>query len=498
MSVTDPPLATPAPSGRTPRSRRVAWLLLAGAVGIGAAALALNDRAPTSAGRHDEQAVHPDPDRQGRRTPGRVGRQSDDLPGATVPGTTAPSEPGGITTTTSLPSDRASGRGGRTGGDPGAAPAPGHSTMITLPLLPGGAIRPARPGTPGTTPARPATPISTTAPFAPRPRPSPSSFSSPVAPEPVPRPGGPRPDKPGTATTVPSTTSTSTTTTTTSPAVDEERCPTFSLVAIGALPPDPSPQLTALAPRFRELAAAELTNPNLVCAHPIETWRDLAIQRLVTAGQADGSLITATDGSSIVLRLSEVEWTAYRFRGGGSPTGVNFLGFPVGRQVIGGLPVIRTTRGGLVLPRNDTIGIPVVGGAWEYWMANGGPAGPMGRPESIPTGFVTPLGAYQDFTNGWIWLPGVATEIEAWVQPPSRYEWHPSAAYTGPVPADTRNTILQTNGMSFYVDRNLVRHWIRTTADWSCAHWNLGAPEIPVRGFINGRHVLGPAFVCPG
>src|SRR5690606_575467 len=102
------------------------------------------------------------------------------------------------------------------------------------------------------------------------------------------------------------------------------------------------------SPRFRALAPAEWTSPSLVCGSPLEPWRDLVVQRLVTGGVGDGALVTAADGSSPVMRLSEIEWTAYRFRYGGGPIGPNLLGYPVDRSTLGTVTLIRTTAGGLV------------------------------------------------------------------------------------------------------------------------------------------------------
>ena len=48
------------------------------------------------------------------------------------------------------------------------------------------------------------------------------------------------------------------------------------------------------------------------------------------------------------MRLTEIEWTSYRFRYGGGPVGPNLLGHPVARTEVGSAHVIRTTGGGLV------------------------------------------------------------------------------------------------------------------------------------------------------
>jgi len=276
---------------------------------------------------------------------------------------------------------------------------------------------------------------------------------------------------------------------------DEEGCPNLDLYPIGGVSPETPEELKALAPRFRELAAAEMDKRALVCAKPIEFWRDLAIQRLVSEGTPDGVILTATNGTSGILRLDEIEWTGYRFRNGGSPLGPNFLGYPVARMSFGGASVIRTTHGGLVSARNDTVGIPVIGAAWDIWVAHGGPTGDLGMPMGLPTGFPD-IGAYQDFANGWMLLPGVTTDLEALAMPADRYEWHPRLEDLDPA-IDGRGKLLETTGMAFYVDPSGLRHWIRTTSDWSCAHWDLGAEKAEVRGYVLGDYPLGDQFVCP-
>src|SRR5690606_17575474 len=173
----------------------------------------------------------------------------------------------------------------------------------------------------------------------------------------------------------------------------------------------------------------------------------LVVQRLEVGGTADGALITAADGSSIVLRVSETEWTTYRFRYGGGPIGPNLVGDPLGRMTLDGVEIIQTTNGGLVFAHPESMGIPLIGGAWQFWLDAGGPGSHMGIPIGIPESAVGPIGAdrwveglpssgaRQEFSNGWIFLPGVLTDVEAATQPAGRYEWH-DASELGPMPEE--------------------------------------------------------------
>ena len=499
------------------RSRRAARLALL-ALALCAAGLAVAQSANRRSRSADEQAHRPSRDRD-RSPRSNTGRRSGGLQGLPEPSGTT-SSPVSLPPPSPWPGS-ASPRS-TDGTNPGLRPdpvAPQGSSPFPAPRGPDsgpggsgsfGGNSPATNG-PAATAARPfaipgtgSTGVpSPTAPTDPNSRPA--EIASATTPIPI----GP---------TVPVVTTSTTTTTTPPPEpepepdLDEVNCPNLDLTAIGVVSIDAPAILQSLAPRFRALAAPELAKPLLVCAKPLEFWRDLVIQRLVTAGQADGALITATDGSSVVLRISEIDWTGYRLRFGGSPIGVNFLGYPVGYETIGETTVLRTTLGGLVSARPDTIGIPVVGGAWDFWMAHGGPAGPMGTVTGLPqaaygpSGDATPAertdprvpasGASQDFVNGWIFLPGVASDIEAAAQPADRYQWHDQAEYLA-TPTDGLGHILQTDRMSYYVDPGGVRHWLPTTSAWSCARWNLGATEIAVRGFTMADYALGSQFVCP-
>lgn len=271
---------------------------------------------------------------------------------------------------------------------------------------------------------------------------------------------------------------------------DERLCPRLGLQAIGG--DDPS---HPLRPTFRALLPDLQEGENIVCGRPLEPWRDLTTQQVVAGGIPVGTLITATDGSSIAMRLADNEWAGYRYRYGGAPTGFNFLGYPVARTNVGGVEVIRTTTGGLVMPAPGTIGVPLVNASYDFWMLHGGPSGEMGVPLSSPAGILG-YGAYQDFTNGRMTLPGVTTDIEAFAAPVSRYEWHPRSEF--PVdPTDLRHHIVEVTGMSYYIDDDGVAHWIASQSDWMCARWDLGALPIVVPGYILGSFPIGAVFDCP-
>lgn len=294
------------------------------------------------------------------------------------------------------------------------------------------------------------------------------------------------------------------------PGPDEVGCPNLGLVPIGGFDDGASSTYGHLHPLFRALAPAEWAAEELVCGHPLEPWRDLVVQRLVTGGRADGAIVTAADGSSIALRLSEAEWGTYRFRYGGGPTGVNLLGYPVGRLRLDGIPAIRTTGGGMVFAQPDAVGIPVIGGLWDLWMANGGPGGfmglPLGIPESAtgPTGATTwqpglaSTGARQSFQHGWVFLPGVISDVDAAAQPADRYQWHPWSDLTpDPEPTiDYRGHIMKLGPTTWYVDALGIRHWIPTTDQWMCATWDLKATQYLVEAYQLDAYPLGSTFEC--
>lgn len=318
-----------------------------------------------------------------------------------------------------------------------------------------------------------------------------------------PSPSTSTPGTPATTPVAPSTTTTSTpppaTTTTTTPeagpglAPDQRNCPNLGLVAIGDATGSPAP-VARLGPLFRAQAAATQRPDALVCALPLEAWRDdLVIQRLRAAGEPAGLLVAGLDGTRAALWLSDVEWTSFAFRSGNH----NFAGIPVARLRIGGVEVIRTTRGGLVMERADTWGNVVLGGAWDVWLQRGGPTGEMGLPRSKPTGWIG-IGAYQDFDGGHLLLPGVTTDLEAETRGAGEYQWHPATVDPSPAARPKPNSIVKVTGTSYYVDPQGIRHWIVSGSDWSCATHDLGAREVEVRGWVVGLYPLGPTFVCPG
>ena len=197
-----------------------------------------------------------------------------------------------------------------------------------------------------------------------------------------------------------------------------------------------------------------------------------------------------------VFWLSEREWTSWDWHARGSDGSVNFTGVPLERIMIGGIPVIRTTYGGVVMVRSDTPGIALVGGAWTYWLDHGGPDGPLGLPMTFPTG--RGVGAEQGFERGTLRLPGVTNPFDALLRPPSDYRWEPFATHPPAMPVVPNSIVDFGDKWSFYVDRDGVRHWLRTQALWSCAVWDLGATRLPVHDAGSVAAIpLGPAFECP-
>ncbi|MEO6987571.1 MAG: hypothetical protein ABI239_02895 [Aquihabitans sp.] len=278
------------------------------------------------------------------------------------------------------------------------------------------------------------------------------------------------------------------------PTDEQKRCANLGLVAIG----DPAPgddAAEAAKARFRSAMAQIPPTDELVCGKPVARYLDdLLIQRVQVAGMPTGILVGGTTASHPVLWLSEVEWTSYK-RMEPAETTHNFTGVPVERMTIGGHQMIRTSRGAVVMVRADSWGHTVMSGAWDVWMASGGPTGPMGLPEGIA--IKDPEGAHQDFTNGVLKLPGVTSKLEAEAMPASRYVWSPITAEQLLTPPPAPHSIADIDGVSYYVDRSGVRHWLDSTSAWSCARYDLGAAHIVMRGWQAARAPLGAVFTCP-
>ncbi len=468
MTATDPPVEDLAPT-RPARRRPVAWWWGLGGLLVAVALLVAtsSDRDRPSARvetRPDGEALPTDPPAgpEGGANPARPGTDAAStslLPGATTTtlGLAAPADaPRTVAprVTTPITVDRDGPVGTAT-----TSPAP----------APGGTLAPGRPATPGGETAPPPGPTDPTVPV---PTPNP-----PVAPPPA---------------TVP-----------VEPPVDPyvEGCTNLGLVPIGDATGSP-PEGVRAAPRFRAMATTVQRPDAIVCARAIETWMDdIVVQQLIAAGKPAGRLIGGLAATDPVLAISEVEWTSFRFRVDPN-VNHNYAGVPRGREVRGGVEIIRTSNGGIVMARADSLGFPVVGGAWDVWLAHGGPAGDMGLPTTRPTGDEKPvLRARQDFTHGTLVLPGVATGLEAEVQPASRYVWQPLTEQERAEATPPVHSLVEVLGDSYYVDRQGVRHWVADGSDYQCARYDLGAtvasPRGGHRGWIVARFPQGPRFVCP-
>lgn len=279
------------------------------------------------------------------------------------------------------------------------------------------------------------------------------------------------------------------------PEPDELNCPNLGLVPIGYANPD-NPIGQASTPRFRAARHTIPPTDALVCAEPLRLFRDdMIVQNLSANGRYYGVMVGGRGPHDPVMWLNGTEWASYNWRNSG-PTKHNFSGIPMARIEIDGVPIIRTSRGGIVMERSDSYGFAVVGGAWDLWIGSGGPRGEMGLPAGKATGTWF-YGAHQDFTRGTLGLPGVYTDLEAEVMPPERYVWLPLSEADLALPGPTPGTIVEVSGVSYYVDIDGVRHWISSTGDWNCATWNLSAPSSLMRGWQIARVPLGPVFVCP-
>ena len=286
---------------------------------------------------------------------------------------------------------------------------------------------------------------------------------------------------------------------------EQDRCVTLGGVAVGDNT-DGDPVAIAARGRFRAARSQIPETEGFQCGtKPLARFLDdLLIQRIRVAGEGFGILVGGLDPSDPVLWMNEVEWTSYKRMEPWDATH-NFTGVPVQRTTIGGIQMIRTSRGAVVMVRSDSWGQVVVSGAWDVWMASGGPNGPMGLPEGLA--IEDSEGAHQDFTNGVLELPDVTSKLEAEAMPASRYLWAPLTAEQLATPPPAVNTIQNVHGVSYYVDRAGVRHWLETTSDWSCARNDLGAKEVkrhmvgqaegPLPGWQVARAPLGPVFVCP-
>ncbi|MBX3312696.1 MAG: hypothetical protein KF906_00115 [Actinobacteria bacterium] len=275
---------------------------------------------------------------------------------------------------------------------------------------------------------------------------------------------------------------------------ETEQCANLGLVPIGDATGGDAGILAA-APRFRAMAAEILASESaLVCARPIESWRDdLYVQSLRAGGTPVGILVAGRGPTDPVLRLTRYEWAGWGWR-----SDHNFVGVPTGRTTIDGVPVILTSRGGVVIEHPESMGIPVVNGAWEMWMVRGGPSGDMGMPAGRAQGLAR-IATWQDFAGGRVVLPVVETDIEAEAQPLEKYRWMPWSEFGDPNPSQVQaGSVIENAGASYYVADDGMRYWIRTTDAWFCAR-DAGSRMIgAVEGRVLLQFAIGGEYICGG
>lgn len=268
--------------------------------------------------------------------------------------------------------------------------------------------------------------------------------------------------------------------------------------AIGDLPADADPTLTAWGPRFRDHADADPSVPRR-CAAPIVRSGPNVIQ-LVNDGDSytSGALLghETPDGEIVVVTLSRAEAATYNAPtdedgpGQGRPRHVG-LGELVGRDdAADGTQVVRFGDGALVRDRVESPSFPVTGRWHELWLEQGGLDGPLGRPVTW-RGLDEAEGLVQQhFTGGVI----AASTADA----------DPSVVVTTEDPAlrlpdGHRNAILveEPFGTSWYVDPNGVRHWIHAPVHFRCAE----QMNIPIHDRVPPAAVAalepGESYRCP-
>lgn len=283
-------------------------------------------------------------------------------------------------------------------------------------------------------------------------------------------------------------------------------CPELGRLPIGGLTPgETDAVLLTASQRFaamdRELQSMTANDPELkdilVCGDPLERFRnDLVIQPVFVADREFGTLVAGHNSTDPVMLLTHNEFETFKWQAAGGGGGWNLIGVPFRRDRVHGLTTIRTSLGAVVMPRDDSIGVPLVAAAWGIWNRDGAR---MGRPVSVPWGWGE--GARQSFENGFLLLPGVTTAFEAASAPESDFQWLP---LEGNVIGDPLkpNTIVEMVGRSYYVGSDMNLHWIATTSDWSCASASLRAPKVvgPNNGDIDltllATLPLGKVFRC--
>lgn len=252
-----------------------------------------------------------------------------------------------------------------------------------------------------------------------------------------------------------------------------------------------------------ELARAVAALDDACAAGTVERHVEAEVVPLERDGAPAGVLIAGPGLEPV--RLTAAEWSSYREIAGRSQpeNSVTFGGYPTQRRVRSEIEavVVELSSGGLLAGRRaDTQLFWIPRQARALWESTGGFAGRLGFPTSNV--FLSGGELRLEFEGGYLaavldpspaddsmWIPFSAEGVDL-------VEVDEPGAALGGLGDLSGRVLRQAGGTTWFVDDDLVRHWIPDGPTWEC----LGAEERRVGGDIPGYAVasleLGPAATC--
>ena len=242
---------------------------------------------------------------------------------------------------------------------------------------------------------------------------------------------------------------------------------------VGDLPQGADEAMKVWSARFRAFART-LPAEAVECAGTMQRKHGLVIQPVAEPNPLGvGAIVAGDQSESKLVYLDYLEYWSYRTHL--DRYGVEMLGIPLRRADRDGSNLVMLSRGALV-GEAPPVSFVVMGVVWKEWMDRGGLDSDMGLPISA----MRDSGGerIQDFENGRLVIDLVD---------PDQVRWEPVDNAAAALPTEIRQSVLQAeDGTSWFVDQDLVRHWMPTTNDYGCTT-GLGTPQhtsVPAQAIV--------------
>lgn len=261
-------------------------------------------------------------------------------------------------------------------------------------------------------------------------------------------------------------------------------------------------------PALPEGAAGDLIRgayrpSNDTCVGAVDTFEAATVLTLLDVEGEPVSVILATADTPAV-RLTSAQYASYREIAGRSSSAntANYGGYPTSVRAddATGYDIIELSSGGVIAgPHAGAQSFWVPRQVRALWESRGGLTGDLGAPTS-PVQLTGPT-LRLEFERGYM-------EVEAKAGLAGTAEWLPfsfedvtvtlvdPAAELAKLGDVADRVIRQSNGSSWYVDEDLVRHWIPDAPTWGCVQANDKVLPVNVPGYAVAALKLGDRAWC--